>query len=75
MQRELYTVAEVRHVTGLSESRIYDLMRRGILPCVRIGRQRRVSRRALEGFIAQGGAGLSQFPVSATEPGTSRNER
>lgn len=62
MQRELYTVAEVRQITGLSAARIYVLMRNGILPCVRIGRQRRVSRRALEAFIEQGGIGLNESP-------------
>ena len=60
MQRELYTVAEVQQITGLSATRIYVLMRKDILPCVQIGRQRRVSRRALEAFIEQGGLGLNE---------------
>ncbi len=64
MQPELLTVSEVRLVTGLSEKRIYDLLRRGI----RIGRQRRVSRRALEAFIEQGGVGLNESPHMPPKP-------
>jgi len=71
VQRELLTVAEVGRVTGLGESRVYDLLRRGILPCVRIGRQRRVSRRALDAFITQGGAGLNDLPLEEPGPGRS----
>lgn len=71
MQPELLTVSEVRLVTGLSEKRIYDLLRRGILPCVRIGRQRRMSRRALEAFIKKGGVGLNEsLPMPPKPEGT-----
>ena len=44
---------------GVSRGRVYELARLGILPHVRLGRQVRVSREALENFIAQGGCGLS----------------
>lgn len=47
---------------GVSRSRIYELARLGILPHVRLGRQLRVSRKALEMFVAEGGCGLWSAP-------------
>ncbi len=49
-------------VLGVSRGRVYELARLGILPHVRLGRQLRVSREALEMFIAEGGCGLSRAP-------------
>ena len=59
MNRELLRVAEVSRLTGLSRGRIYEALRRGLLPSVRIGRQVFVARLQLDRFIEDGGRGLS----------------
>lgn len=59
MERELFDMDETSAMLGVGKPRAYELVRLGILPHVRLGRQIRVSRRALENFIAQGGCGLS----------------
>jgi len=44
---ELLTVEEARVFLGLGRSTLYDLLRRGALPCVRYGRVIRVPKHAL----------------------------
>ena len=55
---KLLTVQEVADVLRVPRSRAYELARKGLLPCVRIGRQIRISEDALAEWIAQGGQGL-----------------
>lgn len=43
---------------GVSRHRIYDLVRRDLLPHVRVGRRIYFDRTQLEAFIADGGRGL-----------------
>jgi excisionase family DNA binding protein len=51
MENALLKANEVCGVLGLSRAKVYDLMARGTLPVVRIGRAVRVPRAALEKWI------------------------
>lgn len=53
--KRLYRVPEVARVLDASEQRIYELIRAGMLPAVRLGRQVRVDRETLNEFIKNGG--------------------
>lgn len=53
--KRLYRVPEVARILDISEQRVYELIRAGMLPSVRLGRQVRVDREALEEFIKSGG--------------------
>ncbi|MGH3427141.1 MAG: helix-turn-helix domain-containing protein [Mycobacteriales bacterium] len=52
VQEGLVTVAEAGRFTGLSRSSLYALMERGKLLYVKIGRARRIPRRALIELVA-----------------------
>ncbi|MBS3976617.1 MAG: helix-turn-helix domain-containing protein [Syntrophomonadaceae bacterium] len=56
--KKLMRIDDVADVLDITESRAYDLARQGILPSVRLGRQIRVDRDALENWIARGGQAL-----------------
>jgi excisionase family DNA binding protein len=43
---------------GVSEARLYDLARQGIVPCVRLGRTVRFDEGTLKEFVAAGGKAL-----------------
>lgn len=58
MERRLLRVCETAIILGEKESRIYDLIRQGILPACHLGRQVRIDSKALEGFIENGGKAL-----------------
>ena len=45
------TIAEAQAQLRLSRSRIYELIRSGDLPSVKIGRSRRVLRASMEAYI------------------------
>lgn len=45
-------------ILDVSESRVYELIRQDILPSVRLGRQIRVDKEALDEFIKAGGQAL-----------------
>lgn len=45
---------------GISKQRVYDLVRRGLLPVVRIGRHMRFDGAAIEAWIEAGGAALPE---------------
>jgi excisionase family DNA binding protein len=49
---------EVARILDISEQRVYELCRRGILPHVRIGRQIRIDKKVLEKWIEGGGQAL-----------------
>jgi len=55
---KLLRVPHVARILDVPQSRVYDLVRRGILPGVRLGRQVRISEEALQQFIASGGRSL-----------------
>jgi excisionase family DNA binding protein len=51
MEQLLYTAEEAAEVLTVSRSTIYDLMREGKLPSVKIGRARRIPVHALRRFV------------------------
>jgi len=53
--KRLYRVPEVARILDTSEQRVYEMAREGVLPVVRMGRQVRIDRLALERFIEGGG--------------------
>jgi excisionase family DNA binding protein len=55
----LRRIPEVARELDVSVPRAYALVREGLLPAVRLGRQVRVSEAALRRFISDGGKGLS----------------
>ena len=59
----LLTPPEVASALGISVGRLYDLVRMGIFPAVRLGKNVRVLRADLEAFLAQGGARLPVVTV------------
>lgn len=54
----LVTADVVAEETGLKKSRVYELVRQGVLPHARIGRSVRFDRGEVRRWIASGGAGL-----------------
>jgi excisionase family DNA binding protein len=52
VERELLTAREVQQMLGLGLSKVYDMMARGELPTLRIGRLVRVPRSALMEWMA-----------------------
>ena len=52
---KLLKVEEVAEMLEVSEDRVYQLAREGILPACRLGRQLRFSAEMLNDFIASGG--------------------
>ena len=68
----LLTVNEVAELLRVSPARVYELLRTEALPAVRLGRQVRVSREALERWIDRGGKPLAgawrRAPAHGSEP-------
>ena len=52
-QRKLYTVVEVAAILGLGRTLVYQLVLRGDIPSIKIGRSRRIPRFAVDDFIRQ----------------------
>ena len=50
-EKLILSVSEVIHMTGLSRSYIYTVLRNGELPVVKIGKRTLVRRIDLDGFI------------------------
>jgi excisionase family DNA binding protein len=57
MERELLRAEEVAKVLGIGRTKVYELMLRGELPVIRIGRLVRVPRAALLRWIAERSGG------------------
>ena len=56
MQTKLLTTQEVAERFGIHDQRVWDLVRKKLLPCIRLGeRQLRFSPQEIEKFIADGG--------------------
>jgi len=51
---QFLSVEEFRAFVGIGRSTVYDLLRRGKLPCVRFGRVLRISKDALRPYLAVG---------------------
>jgi excisionase family DNA binding protein len=50
-ERLAYSVDEAARLTGLSRDLLYDEMRRGHLPYVKVGRRRLITRQHLQQFL------------------------
>jgi excisionase family DNA binding protein len=57
---QLITVQEASRRLSITKARCYELIRRKILPAVELGRQKRISERAMKRFIKRGGKGLRE---------------
>ena len=57
---KVLTVKEVAPILQVSEWRVYDLIKKNVLPGVRMGRRVGVSESALREFIETGGCTLEQ---------------
>ncbi|MFB3778331.1 MAG: helix-turn-helix domain-containing protein [Bryobacteraceae bacterium] len=55
---ELLTAQETARILKVGVERVYNLVRMGILPAVRLGRHIRIVRSTLEEFLANGGRGF-----------------
>jgi excisionase family DNA binding protein len=67
--RLVYTVAEAGELLGISRAFAYELVARGELPVVRLGRRRLVPKVALLALVGAGGSPLAADPGSATDTG------
>ncbi len=54
----LLLVPEVAEILRISRSRAYELVRQGVIPSTRLGRQIRVEETALREFVKTGGQAL-----------------
>ena len=59
-ERLAYSIEETARLTGLSRDLLYDQMRRGNLPYLKIGRRRIITRQHLRQFL-----GLTTEPATA----------
>ena len=50
---KVYTVAEVAHLFAISPRVVRDLIRKGELPALRIGRSYRIPRKAADTYLAK----------------------
>lgn len=57
IERELVTVKEAATFLGLGVATIYRLMDRGVLPFIKLGRSRRVSREDLKACVQKNRVG------------------
>jgi excisionase family DNA binding protein len=55
----LLTIDELAAVLHVRRQRAYDLVRQGLVPAVRVGRQLRVDRLALRAWVHAGGRALA----------------
>ncbi len=55
---KLLRIDEVAELLDVSRARTYELVREGLLPVVRLGRQIRVDPSKLEAWLDAGGIGL-----------------
>jgi excisionase family DNA binding protein len=61
----LLTIQETADFLRVTESRAYHLVRSGMIPQVRIGRQIRIDENALHQWVARGGHPLPHRTVSS----------
>lgn len=56
--RRLLSASEVAQIFGVRKTRVYALLKSGIIPAVHVGRQVRVDKNALDEWIGAGGQAL-----------------
>lgn len=64
----LLIAPEAAALLRVTENRLYDLAERGIVPCVRIGRQVRFPEDRLLAWIHAGGTPLEASPATPANP-------
>jgi excisionase family DNA binding protein len=69
---KLLRIPEVARILDLPIPRVYEIVRRGLLPTVRIGRQLRVAPSLLAAFVSKGG---TPNATRADEPPFQSSER
>ena len=65
-ERLAYSVDEAARLTGLSRDLLYDEMRRGHLPYLKVGRRRLITRQHLEQFLGMTPGHQQSVPGNAT---------
>lgn len=65
MNEQLYSAEEAAQILGLQVRTVRNYVREGRLPGVRIGKQYRIARSALEAFAGGGPAGVVGSPSAA----------
>jgi excisionase family DNA binding protein len=70
----LLLAAEAAALLRLSENRVYELAKRGLIPCVRIGRQIRFPEDKLLAWIEAGGSPLEAAARPALKVVDSRRQ-
>ena len=58
---KLLTVKEVAPILQVTEWSVYEMVKKGILPGVRLGKNVRISEDALRRFIENGGRSLEEI--------------
>jgi len=56
----LLKAKDVAELLSVKPSRVYELARRGLLPCVRLGRNVRFDPEQIRQWVENGGQGLEQ---------------
>ena len=66
---KLLLASEAAALLRITQNRLYDLGKRGVIPCVRIGRQVRFPEDKLLAWLDAGGASLEASPGTPPNPG------
>lgn len=53
MERLMLTVPEVAQALNIKRTTVYELMRRGDIPSVKIGKSRRIHRQQFDAYVEQ----------------------
>ena len=56
--QKLVNATDIAPLLGVSEARLYELARLGLIPCVRLGRQVRFDPAVVEAWVEGGGQAL-----------------
>jgi excisionase family DNA binding protein len=74
VEESLLTAQQVAVLLQVPTARVYQLAREGLIPCVRLGCQVRVSASALNDWIADGGRALPNGWRHAKQPTSETKE-
>ena len=53
MEKNFYTPSEVRRILGVRQKLVYELLKNGTLPSIKLGNQWKIPRAALTEWIAE----------------------
>ncbi|MGD9643997.1 MAG: helix-turn-helix domain-containing protein [Elusimicrobiales bacterium] len=56
VERKAYKIREVAKMLGISQNHAYNLIQRGALPAVKVGRVWRVPKAAVDDMLKRGGS-------------------